>query len=178
MSLPTRVSSNMTSPSLAAAFVSIALLTAMPQGRADYNYRCDPLPAPIMVEKNGPLPDGLSPLARKHVDAFRSHIETEVIPISAPNIVILRHLFRNPMVLIIVELEGREHNFYMRKLQPVLISGTGVVGEHTHKDIGLVGEYTLRLITSFRADEALGTSIEVSLDFFRLAAQDGRGCLR
>jgi hypothetical protein len=170
----------MTNIRCATAVIAITLLTAMPYARADYNYRCDPLPAPIVVEKEGPLPDRLSPLARRHVDAIRSHVDrTEVIQIDAGHVVVLKHLFsKEPMIRIIVDLEGKEHSFYMRRMQPFLISGIGVVDEHKHVDIGFVGEYTLRLINSYRGGKALGTSIEVSLDYFGLASDDGRGCPR
>ena len=69
---------------------AVALCTALPSAKADYTYRCDPLPAAILVESRGPLPEGLSPLARRHVDDLRWHSErTEVVRLDTPNIIIV-----------------------------------------------------------------------------------------
>jgi hypothetical protein len=147
---------------------AVALTTAMPSAKAHYTYRCDPLPAAILVESRGPLPEGLSPLARRHVDAVRWHSErTEVVQFDAPNIVIVNYTIAKPASWIIVELDGREHSFYMRQMRPVVISAYGVVGEHRHMDIAFVGEYSLRVITAYQDDRVLDASIEVSPDYFQ-----------
>jgi hypothetical protein len=52
-------------------------------------------------------------------------------------------------------------------MQPVAISGYGVENEHRHVDIAFVGEYSLRIIKAYRNEVELGTSIEVSPDYFQ-----------
>ena len=154
---------------LKCSIAAVALCTAMPSGKADYTYRCDPLPTAIVVDARGPLPDGLSTLARRHVDDLRWHSErTEVVQLDAPNIVIVKYtIAKRPASLIIVALDGREHSFYLYQMRPVVISGRGLAGEHRHVDIAFVGEYSLRVITSYRNDQVLGTYVEVSPDYFR-----------
>jgi hypothetical protein len=148
---------------------AVALCTAMPSAKADYTYRCDPLPPAIVVDSRGPLPEGLSPLARRHVDDIRWHSErTEVVQLDAPNIIIVNYtIAKQPASQIVVALDGREHTFYLYQMRPFVISGYGVANEHRHMDIAFVGEYSLRVITKYRDDQVLGTSIEASPDYFR-----------
>jgi hypothetical protein len=150
------------------SITAVAFCTAMPCGQAAYTYRCDPLPTAIVVDARGPLPEGLSSLARRHADDVRGHSErTEVIQFDAPNIIIVKYTIAKPASQIIVELDGREHSFYLYQMRPVVISGYGLADEHRHVDIAFVGEYSLRVITAYRNDQVLGTSIEVSPDYFR-----------
>ena len=148
---------------------AVALCTALPSAKADYTYRCDPLPAAILVESRGPLPEGLSPLARRHVDDLRWHSErTEVVRLDTPNIIIVNfQIAHRRSSQIVVDLDGRAHRFYLDQMRPFVISGYGVTGGGRHMDIAFVGEYSLRVITEYRDDQVLGASIEVSPDYFR-----------
>jgi hypothetical protein len=94
----------------------VVLCTAMPHGMAAYNYLCTPLPAPIVVERGAPLPDQLSPHARQHAGAMRDAFSerVEVIQFATTDVLILKYeIGKQSTHLIIVKLDGREHNFYM-----------------------------------------------------------------
>jgi hypothetical protein len=148
--------------------IAVALCTAMPSAKADYTYRCDPLPPAIVVDSRGPLPEGLSPLAMRHADAVRGHSNrTQVVQLDTPNIIIVNFTIAHGLASkIVVALDGREHSFYLYQMRPFVIYGHGAANDRRHVDVAFVGEYSLRVITAYRDDQALGTSIEVSPDYF------------